>query len=59
VEPQVVVEVAFNQIQKSSRHKSGYALRFPRIKRIREDKSLNEINTIADVEKICIEGGKK
>jgi DNA ligase-1 len=39
VEPKVVLEIACDQIQKSERHASGYALRFPRIKRIRWDKS--------------------
>ena len=39
VKPQVVLEIACDQIQKSERHESGYALRFPRIKRIRWDKS--------------------
>jgi hypothetical protein len=39
VPPQVVLEIAFDQIQKSARHASGYALRFPRIKRIRWDKN--------------------
>jgi DNA ligase 1 len=38
VQPQLVMEIAFDQIQKSDRHASGYALRFPRIKRIRWDK---------------------
>ena len=49
VEPKVVLEIAFNGIQKSARHKSGYALRFPRILRIRTDKSLEDINTVDDV----------
>jgi DNA ligase-1 len=52
VEPTVVLEIAFDRIQESSRHKSGYALRFPRIARIREDKSLEEISTIDDVRRI-------
>jgi len=39
VQPKLVLEIAFDQIQKSNRHTSGYALRFPRIKRIRWDKS--------------------
>src|SRR6516164_2462181 len=43
VEPTVVLEVAFNNIQKSLRHDSGYALRFPRIVRIRPDKSARDI----------------
>jgi DNA ligase-1 len=47
-----VIEVAFNGIQRSERHSSGYALRFPRIVRIRTDKLVSEIDTIATVEKI-------
>ena len=46
VEPLVVLEVAFNNIQKSARHASGYALRFPRIVRIRTDKPVSEIDTL-------------
>ena len=49
VTPQIVLEVAFNGIQKSERHKSGFALRFPRIVRIRTDKSVKEINTLEEV----------
>ena len=52
VKPQVVLEVAFDAIQRSNRHNSGYALRFPRIKRIREDKSVREIDTIEKVRDI-------
>ena len=52
VEPTVVLEVAFNGIQKSDRHASGYALRFPRIVRIRTDKPVGEIDTIEAVEKL-------
>ncbi len=47
VEPTVVLEVAFNNMQKSARHASGYALRFPRIVRIRTDKPVAEIDTLA------------
>jgi DNA ligase-1 len=47
VEPEVVLEVAFDTIQRSDRHASGYALRFPRILRIRDDKSVREIDTLA------------
>jgi ATP-dependent DNA ligase I len=46
VEPTVVLEVAFNNMQKSARHASGYALRFPRIVRIRADKPVSEIDTL-------------
>jgi DNA ligase-1 len=52
VEPIVVIEVAFNGIQKSNRHASGYALRFPRIVRIRTDKTPAEIDMLETVEKI-------
>jgi DNA ligase-1 len=47
VQPVVVLEVAFDTIQKSKRHASGYALRFPRILRIRDDKAVSEIDTLA------------
>jgi DNA ligase-1 len=49
VEPTVVVEVAFDVIMRSTRHKSGYALRFPRIARLRPDKPPDEIDTTATV----------
>ena len=52
VEPTVVLEVAFDVIQKSTLHDSGYSLRFPRIVRIRDDKPAAEIDTIADVNRI-------
>src|SRR5262252_1852618 len=52
VEPIVVIEVAFNGIQQSDRHASGYALRFPRIVRIRSDKTTAEVDTIETVEKL-------
>ncbi|HUP48433.1 MAG TPA: ATP-dependent DNA ligase [Thermoanaerobaculia bacterium] len=52
VEPQIVLEIAFDRIQQSSRHKSGYALRFPRIARIRDDKSVEQISTIDEVRRI-------
>jgi DNA ligase-1 len=52
VEPLIVLEVAFNNIMRSTRHASGFALRFPRILRIRPDKPLTEIDTIARVEAI-------
>jgi len=49
VRPEVVIEVAFDGIQISKRHKSGYALRFPRILRLRPDKPVAEIDTVARV----------
>jgi DNA ligase-1 len=52
VEPVIVLEVAFDGVQRSSRHESGFALRFPRIARIREDKTSEEIDTLEAVERI-------
>ncbi len=52
VEPDTVLEVAFDAIQRSARHKSGFALRFPRIKAIRRDKPISEIDTLANVERM-------
>lgn len=46
VEPKIVLEVAFNNIMKSDRHESGYALRFPRIVRLRPDKLPEEADTL-------------
>ncbi len=52
VEPLRVLEVAFNNVMRSERHASGFALRFPRILRLREDKPLEEIDTLERVEEI-------
>ena len=52
VKPEIVLEIAFDTIQKSDRHNSGYALRFPRIKNIRIDKDLNDIDTLEKVRQI-------
>jgi DNA ligase-1 len=52
VKPEVVLEVAFDSIQHSNRHASGFALRFPRIVRIRDDKPVDEIDTLARVEEL-------
>jgi DNA ligase-1 len=46
VKPDIVLEVAFNSIQVSTRHASGLALRFPRIKAIRRDKNVDSIDTL-------------
>ncbi|HEX2767217.1 MAG TPA: ATP-dependent DNA ligase [Candidatus Limnocylindria bacterium] len=50
VVPEVVVEIAFDRIMRSGRHRSGFAMRFPRIVRIRDDKTPAEIDTLATVE---------
>jgi len=52
VEPKIVLEVAFNNMMRSERHESGYALRFPRIVRIRKDKLADEADTIETARKI-------
>jgi DNA ligase-1 len=52
VEPLIVLEVAFNNVTRSDRHASGFALRFPRILRIRTDKPVEEIDTLARVAEI-------
>jgi DNA ligase-1 len=52
VAPEIVIEIAFDVIQKSSLHQSGFSLRFPRIVRIRLDKRPSDANTLADVDNI-------
>lgn len=52
VNPEIVLEIAFDRIQESARHKSGYALRFPRIVQIRTDKTVEQISTIDEVRRI-------
>jgi DNA ligase 1 len=52
VVPKHVFEIAFEGIQKSTRHKSGVALRFPRINRWRHDKKIEEANTLADLHQL-------
>ncbi|MEX2724550.1 MAG: ATP-dependent DNA ligase [Candidatus Freyarchaeota archaeon] len=52
VKPEIVVETIFEEIQKSPKYESGYALRFARIKRIRDDKSVEDIDTIEKVKQL-------
>ncbi|GAP93714.1 ATP-dependent DNA ligase [Leptolyngbya sp. NIES-2104] len=53
VEPKIVLEVTFDRVQVSKRHKGGYALRFPRIVRIRSDKPPEEIDTLETVRQLA------
>src|SRR5882724_10671774 len=53
VEPMIVIEVTFDRVQSSNRHKGGYALRFPRIVRLRPDKTVAEIDTLETVQKLA------
>jgi DNA ligase-1 len=53
VRPEIVIEVAFDAVQPSTRHRSGYALRFPRIARWRHDKGVGEIDTLDRVRSIA------
>jgi DNA ligase-1 len=52
VRPEVVVEVAYNEIQRSPQYSSGFALRFARIKRIREDKGVEQITSLAELQSL-------
>jgi len=52
VKPETVVEVAYNEIQKSPHYNSGFALRFARITRIRDDKGPDEIDTIQNLQRL-------
>ena len=54
VEPLVVVEIAFDVIMRSSRHASGFALRFPRIVRLRPDKAADEIDRLSTIERLHV-----
>jgi DNA ligase-1 len=57
VKPDVVLEIAFDSIQPSTRHASGLALRFPRIKAIRRDKDVAAIDTLAYARKLATQSG--
>ena len=51
IKPKIVIEVGYEEIQKSPTYSSGYALRFPRIKVIRPDKKVEDANTLKDIER--------
>ena len=53
IKPKIVIEVGYEEIQKSPKYPSGYALRFPRLLRIRDpsDKGPEDVNTVKDIEK--------
>jgi DNA ligase-1 len=52
VQPEIVLEVAFDILQPSDLHESGFSMRFPRIVRLRDDKPAAEIDTIDRVEEV-------
>jgi DNA ligase-1 len=52
VVPEIVVEIAFDRIMRSKRHKSGFAMRFPRIVRVRDDKTPADIDTLQTAERL-------
>ncbi len=58
VKPQLVFEIAFEGIAASNRHKSGVALRFPRMSRWRKDKTVDQINTLDDLKEMLKMYGK-
>ncbi|MEY2576177.1 MAG: ligase 1, partial [Verrucomicrobiota bacterium] len=59
VKPDTVLEIAFDSIQPSTRHESGLALRFPRIKAIRRDKTVDAVDTLAYARSLMIERAGK
>ncbi len=59
IKPKVVVEVAYQEIQKSPNYESGFALRFPRLVRIRDDKGPSEADTIQRVRELYKSQGKR
>jgi DNA ligase-1 len=58
IKPKIVVEVSYQEIQKSPVYTSGYALRFPRIERIRFDKGPEETDTLKRLEELYKSQGK-
>ncbi len=59
VKPEVVVEVAYEEIQKSTKYESGFALRFPRMVRVREDKGVEDADDLSRVENLySVQRGK-
>ncbi|MHB8631857.1 MAG: ATP-dependent DNA ligase, partial [Candidatus Limnocylindria bacterium] len=58
VVPDTVIEVAFDQVQRSARHTSGFALRFPRIVRLRPDKPVSDIDTLETVRSLSATGAE-
>ena len=57
VKPSLVFELGFEGINRSPRHKSGIAVRFPRMLRLRDDKPLHEADTLATLEALLRDGG--
>ena len=58
IRPKIVVEIAYQEIQKSTNYESGFALRFPRLIRIREDKGPEEADTVQRVYELFKSQGK-
>jgi DNA ligase 1 len=56
VKPQIIIEVGYEEIQKSPSYSSGYALRFPRFLRLRDDKHISEISSIDYIDRLFREG---
>ncbi len=59
IKPEIVVEVTYEEIQKSPTYNSGYALRFPRVRRLRDDRSPEEVSTLQMVEEYFNEQKKR
>ena len=52
IKPSVIVEVAYEELQKSENYRSGYALRFPRFVRLREDLSLDDVDELTKIKSL-------
>ena len=52
VKPKIIIEINYEEIQKSPTYTSGYALRFPRVIRLRDEKSIHDINTLSEIEEL-------
>ena len=52
IKPHIVIEVGYEEIQKSPKYSSGYALRFPKFSQIRVEKPLDEISSLNDIERV-------
>jgi DNA ligase-1 len=59
IKPKITVEVGYEEIQQSPKYPSGYALRFPRLLRIRDDKKPEDANTVHDIERLFRQQRKK
>jgi DNA ligase-1 len=53
--PEIVVEVGYEEIQRSPKYPTGFALRFPKLLRFRDDKKPSDANTVSDIQKLFVQ----